>query len=144
MIKPNFFGVMFLSIALIGCSSIDSKNVHSEVLAPSSISGQTIEFTINAGSGGFASTGTWTVEIFDTKNQYLVTGDTVNTSNTVGVYQYSANGNKGKIYFVDSAVGKGHLYLTYTSSTSGTYVADKLNHSSANHSGSFVEQKIIN
>ena len=140
MKKANLFIGIFLSIVLIGCSSIDSNNNDSDVSAPSSISGKTFEFTISSGSGVFPSSGTWTVVISNTVNQYVVTGDTVNTVNSAGLFTYSANGNKGTVYFFDSAPGKGHLYLTFTSSTSGTYTADAVNSSSANQSGSFVEQ----
>jgi len=143
MKKENLFIGMFLSIALIGCSSTDSNNIDSDVSAPSSISGKTVEFTISSGSGVFASSGTWAEVISNTENQYVDTGDTVNTVNSVGLFRYSANGNKGTVYFFDSAAGNGHLYLTYTSSTSGTYTADAVNSSSANQLGSFVAGSFV-
>ncbi len=139
MKKANLFIGMFLSIALIGCSSIDSNNIDSDVLAPSSISGKTVELTISSGSG-FASSGTWTVVISNTENQYTATFDTANPANSAGLFTYSANGNKGTVSFYDSGWGRGHLYLTFTSSTSGTYTADAEASSSAKQSGTFVEQ----
>ena len=140
MNKPNLLIGVFLSIALMGCSSIESNNIDSDALAPSSISGKTFQFTIASGSGVYPSTGTWTVVISDTNNQYVVTGDTVNTDNSAGLFTYKANGDKGRVYFYDSAPGKGHLYLTFTSSTSGTYTADAVHSSYSHQSGSFVEQ----
>ncbi len=139
MKKANLFIGMFLSIALIGCSSIDSNNIDSDVLAPSSISGKTFELTISSGSG-FASSGTWTVVVSNTENQYAATFDTANPATSAGLYTYSASGNKSTVSFYDSGWGRGHLYLTFTSSTSGTYTADAEASSSANQSGSFVEQ----
>jgi hypothetical protein len=138
MKKAILFIGMFLSIALIGCSSTDSNNIDSDVSAPSSISGKTVEFTISSGSG-FASSGTWTVVVSNTDNQYAATFDTVNPTNSAGLFTYSANGNIGTISFYDSASGRGHLYLTFISSTSGTYTADSVSSSSANQSGTFVE-----
>jgi hypothetical protein len=80
------------------------------------------------------------VVVSKTKNQYAVTGDTANVVNSAGLFTYSANGNKGTVSFYDSPMGRGHLYLTFTSSTSGTYTVDAVESSSANQSGSFVEQ----
>ena len=138
MKKANLFIGMFLSIALIACSSIDSNNIDSDVLAPSSISGKTVEFTISSGSG-FASSGTWTVVVSITENQYSATFDTENPTNSAGLFTYSVKGNNGTISFYDSIWGRGHLYLTFTSSTSGTYTADAVNSSYAYQSGTFVE-----
>ena len=139
MKRLSLFVGIFFSIALNGCSSTDSNNFDLGVSAPSSISGKTIEFTISSGAGVFPSNGTWTVVISNTENRYAVTGNTVNTANSAGLFTYSATGNKGTVYFYDSAPGKGHLYLTFTSSNSGTYTADAVNSSSAYQSGTFVE-----
>jgi hypothetical protein len=140
MKKAILFIGMFLSIALIGCSSTDSNIIDSDVSAPSSISGKTVEFTISSGSGGFPSSGTWTTVLSNTENQYVATFDTANPTNTAGLFTYRASGNKGTVSFFDSATGRGHLYLTFTSTTSGTYTADAEHSSSAKQSGTFVEQ----
>ena len=139
MKKANLFIGMFLGIALIGCSSIDSNKTDSDVSAPSSISGKTVEFTISSGSG-FASSGAWTVAVSNTDNEYAATFDTADPATSAGLFTYSANGNKGTVSFFDSAAGRGHLYLIFTSPTSGTYTADSMSNSSANQSGTFVEQ----
>ena len=139
MKKANLFIAVFLGIALIGCSSIDSNNIESDLVAPSSISGKTFELTISSGSG-FASSGTWTVAVSNTDNQYTTTWDAPNPGTSAGLFTYTANGNKGRIFFYDSGWGRGHLYLIFTSPTSGTYTADSMSNSSANQSGTFVEQ----
>ena len=139
MKKAKLFIAVLLGISLIGCSSIDSNNIDSDVSAPSSISGKTFEFTISSGSG-FASSGTWTVVVSNTDNEYATTSDAPNPGTSAGLFSYTANGNKATVSFFDSGWGRGHLYLIFTSPTSGTYTADSMSNSSANQSGSFVEQ----
>jgi pimeloyl-ACP methyl ester carboxylesterase len=108
--------------------------------APTSISGKTIKATITSGSGGFATTGTSDLVTSNTTNQYTINGDMVNVANSAGTFSYSSSGNKGIVAFDDSALGKGNINLTFTSTTSGTFTGDLAQNSSANQTGTFIVQ----
>jgi len=65
----NIFAAILLSLVIVGCGSSNSTLAPS-VLAPASMSGKTLQFTISSGSGGFATTGTGDFVISNTTNLY--------------------------------------------------------------------------
>ena len=134
MNKIKFYVAVLVVFFLFGCSDENSINVS----APTSIAGKTVDISVNSGSGGFATTGTATMVISDTVNQYSIFGDGVNVANSAGTYTYSSFANVGTISFDDASLGKGAFFLTFTSESSGTYTASIEISSSASQSGSFV------
>jgi hypothetical protein len=135
----NIFTAILISLVLVGCGSSDSTPAPS-VSAPASISGKTLKVTISSGSGGFATTGTADFVISNTTNQYTLNGDGVNVANSAGTFSYSSSGNKGTLAVDDSAFGNGNYYLTFTSTTSGTFTAYMEQNPSASQTGLFVDQ----
>jgi outer membrane lipoprotein-sorting protein len=135
----NIFTAILISLVLVGCGSSDSTPAPS-VSAPASISGKTLKVTISSGSGGFATTGTADFVISNTTNQYTLNGDEVNVANSAGTFSYSSSGNKGTLAVDDSAFGNGNYYLTFTSTTSGTFTAYMEQNPSASQTGLFVDQ----
>lgn len=131
--------ILFSLILIQGCSSgDDSSTPPPAVTAPTSIVGDTIEMTVTSGAGLFATTGTFTVNISATQNIYTVTGDGVNVADSAGNYTYSANNNIGVVSIVDSVVGAGAYTLTFTSTTSGTFVATIVSDPASNIAGTFT------
>jgi outer membrane lipoprotein-sorting protein len=135
----NIFTAILISLVLVGCGSSDSTPAPS-VSAPASISGKTLKVTISSRSGGFATTGTADFVISNTTNQYTLNGDEVNVANSAGTFSYSSSGNKGTLAVDDSAFGNGNYYLTFTSTTSGTFTAYMEQNPSASQTGLFVDQ----
>jgi hypothetical protein len=135
----NIFAAILLSLVTVGCGSSNSTPALS-VLAPASISGKTLKVTISSGSGGFATTGTADFVISNTTNQYTLNGDGVNVANSAGTFSYSSSGNKGTLAVNDSAFGNGNHYLTFTSTTSGTFTSNMDQNPFASQTGSFVVQ----
>ena len=130
--------VLFALILIQGCSSGGGGSSTPAVTAPTSIVGDTINMTIISGAGFFATTGTYTVNISATQNTYTVTGDGVNVADSAGIYTYSANNNIGVVSIVDSVVGTGAFTLTFTSTTSGTFVATVVSDPASNQIGTFT------
>ena len=108
-------------------------------LAPASISGKSVKIVVLSGSGGFASTGTADL-VFSNTDQYFLTGDGVNTSDSTGTFVYSPNGNEGTIDIDDSDSGRGNFDLIFTSATLGTYIFHIDQSPSAIQTGSFEIQ----
>ena len=109
-----------------------------DLIAPSSIAGETIRMTITSGAGSFSTTGTYTVSISANQDIYTVTGDGVNVGNSAGNYTYSANNNIGVISIIDSVLGAGAFALTFTSTTSGTFAATVASDPASNQAGTFT------
>ena len=133
----NIIVCILFSLVLAGCKRTTTSN-ESNASAPTSISGKTVKFTVSSGAGDFASSGTWILVVSSTVNNYEVLGDNVNVFNSAGTFVYSADGNKATVAMVDSLIGAGNFYLTFTSATAGTYTADAEPSSSASQSGSFT------
>ena len=110
----------------------------SAVTAPSSVAGKVYGATVTSGAGFFARTGTFTVNFSATQDTYFVTGDGVNVADSAGTYTYSANGNVGTVSIFDSISGNGSYVLTFTSTTSGTFLATAASDPASNQSGLFT------
>ena len=132
--------VLFALILIQGCSSGGDDSSTPAVTAPTSIAGDTVRMTITSGVGVFATTGTFTVSLSANQNIYTVTGDGVNVADSAGTYTYSANNNIGVVSIVDSVVGAGAFTLTFTSTTSGTFVATAVSDPASNQAGTFTRQ----
>ncbi|MFT5840355.1 MAG: hypothetical protein ACI9UT_002866 [Flavobacteriales bacterium] len=133
-----FIGVL-LSSFLAGCGN-DSRhdlNVLAPVSAPITILGKSIKGTITSGDGGFASSGRSTFVASSTDNTYKVIGDGIHTINSKGTFSYNASNKKATLAFDDSILGKGNYHFTFTSKTTGTYMADSEQNSKAKQTGSF-------
>lgn len=131
--------ILIALILIQGCSSGgDSSTPPPAVTPPTSIVGDTIKMTITSGAGLFATTGTYTVDISATQSIYTVTGDGVNVANSAGTYTYSVNNNTGIVSIVDSVLGAGAFVLTFTTTTSGTFVATVVSDPASNQAGTFT------
>jgi hypothetical protein len=139
MKKLILFIVVLLSSFIAGCGSDsrDDLNVPAPVSAPITISGKSIIGTITSGEGGFASSGRSTFVTSSTDNKYKVLGDGINTINSKGTFSYSANNKKATLAFDDSILGKGIYHFTFTSNTTGTYMAGSQQSSKTKQTGSF-------
>jgi hypothetical protein len=133
-----FIGAL-LSLVIAGCSSdsSDDSNVSVTVSAPITISGKSIKGTITSGSGAFASSGRSMFVASSSDNKYKVLGDGINTINSKGTFSYSANNKKATLAFDDSILGKGIYHFTFTSNTTGTYMAGSQQSSITKQTGSF-------
>ena len=130
--------ILFALILIQSCSSGGGDSSTPTVTAPTSIAGETVKMTITSGAGFFATTGTYTVSFSANQNIYTVTGDVVNVADSAGTYTYSANNNIGVASIVDSILGAGAFVLTFTSTTSGTFVATVVSDPASNQAGTFT------
>ena len=127
--------LIVFAITLSGCGGGGGTTA----VAPSSIAGKFYKMTISSGSGFYATTGTYTVSFSANQNIYTVKGDGINVVDSAGTYTYSASGSNGSVSIVDSVVGNGAFSLTFTSATSGTFVATAASDPNSSQSGSFTE-----
>lgn len=105
------------------------------ISAPASLAGRTLDATISAGSGAFATTGTFRISF--TASTYAIMGDGVNTANSNGTYTYTAVGAVGTANITDNLLGNGNFAFTYTSASAGTYSANAT--VGGTQAGTFVE-----
>ena len=143
---------MFLTMSLISCSSgtsVVSNDGASKVSAPGTIAGKTYRVTVESGSGGFATTGTFTIDFLSSQPIYTTQGDGVNMGDSWGMYTYSSGGASGTVE-VESGTVKVENYFapntisiysfTFNTAISGTYVATATADVNSRQSGTFTEQ----
>ena len=131
-----FIGELF-SLVIAGCDSSNDQNIQAPVSAPTTILGKSIKGSITFGDGGFALSGRSTFVTSSTDNKYKVIGDGTHTINSRGTFLYSANNKKVTLAFNNSILGKGNYYFTFTSKTTGSYIADSEQNSQAKQTGTF-------
>jgi hypothetical protein len=122
----------------VGCggSSDDNTNI---VSAPVSFSGKTYNHTIQTGTGLFASTGSFALDISATTNTYLIIGDGVNVANSAGSFTYVSSGTLGILSVIDSALSNATCNYSFSSSTSGTFQCSVTSDLESILAGTFVE-----
>ena len=137
------FTLLFLTMSLISCSSgtnVISNGGAAAVSAPGTIAGKTYRVTVESGSGGFATTGKFTVNFLSSQPIYTKQGDGVNTGNSWGMYIYSSSDASGTVE-IEDASGTNAIYsFTFNTVISGTYVATETADVNSRQSGAFTEQ----
>ena len=141
----GYLTLLFLTMSLISCSSgtnVISNGGAAAVSAPGTIAGKTYRVTVESGSGGFATTGTFTVVFLSSQPIYTKQGDGVNTGDSFGFYIYSSSGDSGTVKIEDSlAPNTISIYsFTFNTAISGTYVATTTADVNSRQSGTFTER----
>ena len=138
----GYLTLLFLTMSLISCSSgtnVISNDGVAAVSAPDTLTGKTYRVTVESGSGVFASTGTFTVGFLSDQPIYTTQWDGVKFRDSWGMYIYSSSGDSGTVKVEDSS-GKNSVYsFTFSTATSGTYVATAMEDVNSRQSGTFTE-----
>ena len=138
----GYLTLLFLTLSLISCSSgtnVISNDGVAAVSAPDTLTGKTYRVTVESGSGVFASTGTFTVRFLSDQPIYTVQWDGVKFRDSWGMYIYSSSGDSGTVKVEDSS-GENSVYsFTFSTATSGTYVATAMEDVNSRQSGTFTE-----
>ena len=137
-----YFIFLTLTVSSISCSiggTSSSDGEAAAVSAPSTLAGKTYRVTVESGSGEFVSTGTFTVEFLSDQPIYTTQWDGVKFRDSWGMYIYSSSGDSGTVKVEDSS-GKNSVYsFTFSTATSGTYVATAMEDVNSRQSGTFTE-----
>ncbi|NNE62587.1 MAG: hypothetical protein HKN34_00765 [Gammaproteobacteria bacterium] len=148
----GYFALLFLTMSLISCSSgtkFISNGGAAAVSAPGTIAGKTYRVTVESGSGGFATTGTFTIDFLSDQPIYTTKGDGVNIDESWGMYTYSSSGASGTVEVESGTIKVKDYYapntisiysFTFNTAISGTYVATTTEDVNSRQSGTFTER----
>ena len=152
MKEIGYVTLLLLTMSLISCSG-GTKSISNggavAVSAPGTIAGKTYRVTVKFGSGGFATTGTFTIDFLSDQPVYTTKGDGVNIDDSWGMYTYSPSGASGTVEVESGTVKAKDYYapntisiysFTFNTAISGTYVATVAEDVNARQSGTFTEQ----
>jgi hypothetical protein len=125
--------------SLSGCGGGSSNTQeNSNIEAPTSIKGKAFRHTVHSGTGGFATSGEYVATMSASTNTYVIVGDGVNVSNSIGTYTYSKNGNIGIVEIDDSVLSTGKCTYTFSKADSGSYLCQSLQNAGVKQNGVFT------
>lgn len=100
-----------------------------QLQAPSSFAGKSARLDISSGSGLFANSGTFIINVSSSGNEYYSVVESGNAAGSYGAFRYRSVGNQGlavataqSYSFSDLGAFDAELTLTFTSENSGTFL----------------------